>query len=295
MPNRKIWGVFEKDYLNGRDPVKATSSWTFKDVNSERGSEQLIDLGFDKEVFPHPKPIGTMRRVLEVGTIPNEQAIVLDFFAGSCSLFHAALELNNEGNRKIDCIMVQLPEELDPTKAEQNAGHKFCIDNTLSPNIAEISKERMRRAIKAVSNESQSPGCDFGFRVFKLDSSNFKSWSQDTSKDSLEKQLELHVDHLKHERTADDILYEILLKSGFPLTTKVEIQKLGQQTVYSIAGGMLLVCLEDNLTLDLIKYIAEQSPERVVCLDQGFANNDQLKTNAVQIFRTKGIASFKTV
>jgi adenine-specific DNA-methyltransferase len=295
MPNRKIWGVFEKDYLEGRDPVKPTSSWTFKDVNSERGSEQLIDLGFDKEVFPHPKPIGTMRRVLEVGTIPNEQALVLDFFAGSCSLFHAALELNNEGSRKIDCIMVQLPEELDQTKAEQNAGHKFCIDHKLSPNIAEISKERMRRAIKVVSKEIQNPDCDFGFRVFKLDSSNFKGWSQDTSKDNLEKQLELHVDHVKHERTADDILYEILLKSGFPLTTKVETQKFGKQTVYSIAGGMLLVCLEDNLTLDLIKHIAEQKPERVVCLDQGFANNDQLKTNAVQIFKTKGITKFQTV
>lgn len=295
MPNRKIWGVFEKDYLNGRDPVKATSSWTFKDVNSERGSEQLIELGFDKEVFPHPKPIGTMRRVLEVGTIPEEPALVLDFFAGSCSLFHAALELNSEGGRKVNCIMVQLPEGLDPSKAEQSAGHKFCIDHKLSPNIAEISKERMRRAIKSVSEKTRNPDCDFGFRVFKLDSSNFKGWNQETSKEALNKQLELHVDHVKQDRTAADILYEILLKSGFPLTTKVETQKIGKQTVYSIAGGMLLVCLEDNLTLELIKHIAEQKPERVVCLDQGFANNDQLKANAVQIFRTRGIASFKTV
>jgi len=295
MPNRKIWGVFEKDYLKGRASVKATSSWTFKDVNSERGSEQLIELGFDKGVFPHPKPIGTMRRVLEVGTMPDEQALVLDFFAGSCSLFHAALELNNEGSRKINCIMVQLPEELNPEKAEQNAGYNFCIDHKLSPNVAEISKERMRRAIKAISKEKQNPECDFGFRVFKLDSSNFKHWTQDTSEENLEKQLELHIDHVKYERTADDILYEILLKSGFPLTTKVDIQKFGKQVVYNIASGMLLVCLEKKLTLDLIRHIADQKPERVVCLDQGFTNNDQLKANAVQIFKTKGITSFKTV
>ncbi len=296
MPNRKIWGIFEKDFLVGRDPVKATSSWTFKDVNSERGSEQLIELGFDKEVFPHPKPIGTMRRVLEVGTIPDEKAIVLDFFAGSCSLFHAALELNHEGSRKINCIMVQLPEVLDPEKSEQSAGHKFCIDNKLNPNIAEISKERMRRAIKATSKDTSNPECDFGFKVLKLDSSNFKEWNQDTnSKVSLENQLELHIDHLKQDRTSDDVLYEILLKSGFQLTTQVESQKLGKQTIYSVAGGMLLVCLEKNLTLELIKHMADQKPERVVCLDQGFANNDQLKANAVQIFKTKGIASFKTV
>ncbi|STB47600.1 Adenine specific DNA methylase Mod [Citrobacter koseri] len=79
MPARKIWGIFEKDYLEGRPPVKSTSTWAFKDVNSERGSEQFIDLGFDKEVFQRPKPVGTLRRVLEVGTIPGEPALVIDF------------------------------------------------------------------------------------------------------------------------------------------------------------------------------------------------------------------------
>lgn len=105
----------------------------------------------------------------------------------------------------------------------------------------------------------------------------------------------MYVDHVKAGRTSENILYEILLKSGFPLSTKVEIQKFENKTIFSIADGLLLVCLEDNITHDLIKHIADQKPERVVCLDQSFANNDQLKANAVQIFKTKGITSFKTV
>lgn len=79
MPNRGQWSVFEKDYLSGRDGVKPTSSWTFKDVNSERGSEQLIELGFAKEVFPNPKPVGTLQRLIQLGTSPQGEDIILDF------------------------------------------------------------------------------------------------------------------------------------------------------------------------------------------------------------------------
>lgn len=103
------------------------------------------------------------------------------------------------------------------------------------------------------------------------------------------------MDHIREGRSPHDILYEILLKSGFPLPTQVETLTLEEKTVYSVAEGVLLVCLERELTLDLIRAMAEKKPERVVCLDQGFEGNDQLKTNAVQTFRTKGVTSFKTV
>ena len=127
MPQRKMWGVFEKDYLQGRPPVKATSAWTFKDVNSERGSEQLIELGFAKEVFPRPKPVGTIKRILEIGTFPDEPAIVLDFFAGSCTLADAALSLNAEGMRKLSFIAIQLPERLERANGDQKAAYDFCL------------------------------------------------------------------------------------------------------------------------------------------------------------------------
>jgi adenine-specific DNA-methyltransferase len=112
---------------------------------------------------------------------------------------------------------------------------------------------------------------------------------------ALEQQLELHIDHIRDGRMAEDILYEILLKSGFPLTTPVEQLTLAGKTVYSAAGGALFICLDRELTLDLIRAMAEHKPERVVCLDEGFAGNDQLKANTVQLFKTKGVTSFKTV
>lgn len=138
---------------------------------------------------------------------------------------------------------------------------------------------------------------DLGFKVFKLQSSNFKAWNAEQPKDDaeLEKQLSLHVDHLVAGRSQEDVLYELLLKSGFPLDTRIEKVTLGNKTVFSIAEGMMLVCLEKELTLEVLKAIADKKPERVVCLDAGFANNDQLKTNAVQTMKAKGVTKFQTV
>ncbi len=137
-----------------------------------------------------------------------------------------------------------------------------------------------------------------GFKVFKLAESNFKPWNANVAQDdtkTLEKQLDLHVDHVRDSRTADDILYEMLLKSGFPLTTPIKKIALAGKTIHSAAEGALFICLEKELTLDLIRAMAGQKPARVVCLDEGFAGNDQLKANAVQIFKAKGVTSFKTV
>jgi adenine-specific DNA-methyltransferase len=198
------------------------------------------------------------------------------------------LELNKEdsGNRKF--ILVQLPE---PTERKDY------------PTIADICKERVRRVIQKLDeddgklplNGSQKP--DLGFKVFKLTESNFKTCNANVPTGdvaALEEQLELHIDHIRDGRTAEDILYGILLKSGFPLTTPVEQLNLVGKTVYSAAGRALFICLERELTLDLIRAMAEQKPERAVCLDQGFADNDQLKANAVQIFKKAG-TSFRTV
>ena len=136
-----------------------------------------------------------------------------------------------------------------------------------------------------------------GFKVFKLQSSNFKAWNAEQPKDDAElvKQLTLHVDHLIDGRTQEDVLYELLLKSGFPLNTKVEKITLAEKNVFSVADGMMLICLEKELTPEVIKAMADKKPERVVCLDAGFADNDQLKTNAVQTMKSKGVTKFQTV
>jgi adenine-specific DNA-methyltransferase len=105
----------------------------------------------------------------------------------------------------------------------------------------------------------------------------------------------MHVHHIVEGRSQEDLLFEILLKSGFPLTTPIETLTLANQTVFSIAEGAMLICLEKTLTPEVIKEMAARKPERVVCLDESFTGNDQLKTNAVQTMKTKGVTSFRTV
>jgi len=130
-----------------------------------------------------------------------------------------------------------------------------------------------------------------------LAESNFKEWDAQASQDAagLGKQLAMHLDHVRSDRSDLDILFELLLKSGFSLTTPVETLSLGDKPVYSIGGGVFLICLDRKLTLNVIRAMADLKPSRVVCLDEGFAGNDQLKVNAVETFKTKGVAKFQTV
>jgi adenine-specific DNA-methyltransferase len=245
--------------------------------------ENLVGAG----LVEFPKDVPTIQSFVDLVT--DEDSVILDFFAGSGTTAQAVLASNNEdrGSRKF--ILVQLPESTNRSDYKT---------------IADITKERVRRVIKKLNEEASgelpldgAPPQDRGFRVFKLSESNFTPWDADAPKDApaLGKQLELHVEHIREGRSADDLLYELLLKSGFPLTTQVEKVSAAGKEIYSVAGGALLVCLDRELTLEAIRAIAAKKPERVVCLDEGFAGNDQLKANAVQIFRTHGVVSFKTV
>jgi len=200
MPTRKIWGIFEKDYLEGRPPVKSTSSWTHKDVNSERGSEQMIDLGFDKETFSRPKPIGTLKRVMEIGTLPREKSIVLDFFSGSAGICQALFELVSEGKRDLSFIAVQLPEETPADSTARKEGYD---------KITEIGRARIKKSAAKIKADKDSE-IDFGFKVYRLDESNMQDVyyrPQDYKQDA----LDLFADNVKQDRTPDDLLAQILL------------------------------------------------------------------------------------
>lgn len=250
----------------------------------QRATAEIAELGIPFEDYP--KPTDLIKYFIQMNE--GKDFIVLDFFAGSGTTAHAVIDLNRQdgGNRKF--VLVQLPE---PTEREDFR------------TISAITKERVRRVIHRLNdrNESELPvsGKDMrvGFRVFKLAESNFNHWDAEAPKDAgaLSTQLKLHVDHIRDGRTQADLLFELLLKSGFLLTTPVESLKLGDKTVYGVSGNAMLICLERELTLDLIRAMADKKPERVVCLDEGFAGNDQLKANAVQIFKNKGVTSFKTV
>ena len=282
--NTQEWWPYVKTYLEGR--TKRPSPLWDDLEGSKKASIDLRDLLGDK-VFDNPKPHGVITRLLQILPEPNKECIIFDFFAGSGTTAQSVLDLNklDGGNRKF--ILVQLPE---PT------GRGDFLT------IADITKERVRRVIKKLNDAEagqlplEAPQ-DRGFRVYKLAESNFKPWDAQAPSEAaaLARQLELHIEHIRPGRSPQDILYEILLKSGFLLTTPVESLILADKPVFSVAGGALLICLEPELTMQVIRAMAALKPERVVCLDSGFAGNDQLKANAVQIFKTKGVTSFKTV
>jgi len=283
IPNIKR---FLNEVRQGMTPI---NFWSYEFAgHTDSANQELKDLFGDK-VFDTPKPTRLVQRMIQLADAGEEECTVLDFFAGSGTTAQAVLDLNEQDGGNRSFILVQLPE---PTGREDYR------------TIADITKERVRRVIKKLNDADsgqlqlgRDPKRDRGFRVFNLAESNFKPWNAQVEPDpqTLGQQLELHVDHIREGRTSEDILCEILLKSGYPLTTPVETLTAAGKSVHSAAGGLFLICLERTLTLELIRAMAERKPERVVCLDEGFAGNDQLKANAVQIFKTKGVVSFKTV
>lgn len=255
------------------------------EFTSRRGTAELEGI-FGKKIMDFPKPLELVKQFVMAGSKEND--IILDFFAGSGVTAHAVLDINNLAGSDRKFILIQLPEltERDDFKT-----------------IADIGKERVRRVIKKIKEKKteqfdfKGKNADLGFKVFKLTQSNFRVWEGvvDPQKEVVEKQLEMHVDHVNPKSSQDDILFELLLKAGFELTTKIEAIVMAGKTVYSIEGGLMLVCLEKELTKEVVKAMAEKAPSRVICLDKGFDGNDQLKTNAVQIMKSKGVEDFRTV
>lgn len=296
-----LWNVYTKTYLNDViENASAKPNNLIEEHINQIGTTEVGDLGIP---FDYPKPSSLIKHLLKISQTSNND-IILDFFAGSGTTAHAVLDLNKEDENCRKFILVQLPEPLDVNNKDQKAGAEFCDSLGKPHNLCEITKERVRRVIKKLNNDDSGKlnlngkkNQDRGFRVFKLAESNFKPWNSDIIPDTKElgRRLELHINHIRDGRIEDDILYEILLKSGFPLTTSIEKLTIADKMVHSVSDGALFVCLEKEMTLDLIRGMAEKEPQRIVCLDEGFNGSDQLKANAVQIFKTKGIPSFKTI
>lgn len=245
-------------------------------LNGSREVRSLLEGKF----FDFPKPISLLKILIEQGATGKDD-IILDFFSGSSTTAHAVLDMNKEdaGNRKF--IMVQLPEPCAPESDAYKAGYTT---------IADIGKERIRRVINKIKQEmGDQPNLDLGFKVLKLDKSNFKIWeptSQITINELLLK-LEGHIPHIDPKASQEDILYELLLKSGYLPTAKIEKQQIAGKTVYSIGDGVLMICLESEITREFIEAVAATDPERFICLDHAFKGNDQLKANAMHAFSSR--------
>jgi len=246
------------------------------------------------KIFNNPKDHDEIARIVKYVMGSETAGIILDFFAGSGTTAQAVLELNAQdgGNRKF--ILVQLPE---PT------GRKDF------PTIADITKERVRRVIKklsvaeaeklAVASSQLKLGgtapvreLDLGFKVFKLGSSNFKVWDAATApKDgaALAEQLKLMAHNVEDGRPDDALLYELVLKSNLPLTSKIISGKIGEQPFYDVADGALVICLARKITQAALRGLMARKPKGVICLDIAFVGNDQLKANIVLEMKSHGI------
>jgi len=274
------WNVFTKTYLN--DVIENATSKPnnlIEEHINQIGSHEMtaLDIPFD-----YPKPSTLIKFLCEICHVQGDD-IVLDFFAGSGSTADAVLSYNREDNGRRRFVLIQLPE---PTGRSDY------------PTIADLCEERVRRVNKRLDSASDGKlklqdgeENDRGFRVFKLAQSNVKEWdsSMEHNQKVLAEQLKLGVDHLRDDRSELDIVYEVLLKSGYPLSTKVTEESIEGKRIYSAADGAFLICLDRNLSLGILRAIAARKPERVLLLDQGFAGNDQLKANAVQTFTAKNI------
>lgn len=283
------WNIYTKIWLKDRIEEGKLPLDMFDNFENRHSAQELNKLLIP---FDFAKPSELIAYLISLCVVSDDD-IVIDFFAGSASTAHAILSLNKEDGRKRKFIMVQLPEPCSEESEAYKAGFKT---------IADIGKERIRKVINVIQNDSSGQldfkqGLDLGFKAFKLAQSNFNLWEGNVehNKDAVEKQLEMHVEHINPKSSQDDILFELLLKAGFELTTKIEKITLAGKLVYSIEGGLMLICLENELTQDLIKAMAEMTPSRVICLDQGFNSNDQLKTNAVQIMKSKSVEDFRTI
>ena len=203
--------------------------------------------------------------------------IALDFFSGSATTADAVIRLNMEDHNKRKFIMVQLPEETDPKSEAYKAGYK---------NICEIGKERIRRAGKKIKEENPltTQDLDIGFRVLKLDSSNMKDvyYTSDAySKDM----FDMLADNIKEDCTPEDLLFQVMLDLGIPLSSKIEETVIAGKKVFKVEDNYLIACFDSNLTEDIIMAIAQQHPYYYVMRDSSMAN-DSVATNFEQIFAT---------
>lgn len=293
-----------KNFLSEmKEGIVPIDLWDYKTTGTtDEGGLEIKEL-FGEAVFDNPKPTRLIQRIL--GLAPNAASsdIVLDFFAGSGTTGHAVMSRNaiDDGNRRY--ILVQLPEPLDPDNPDQKVAADYCAKIKKPKNIAELTKERLRRAAKAIKKEHHQFKGDLGFRVFKLASSNIRAWEPD--RDNLAQTLANSVDHLKADRTEADILYELLLKLGLDLTVVIEQKVIAGKTVHSIGAGILLVCLAEKiasadvepLALEIVSWHATLAPagdSTIVFRDSAFAD-DIAKTNLAAILQQNGLENVRSI
>jgi adenine-specific DNA-methyltransferase len=293
-----------KKFLSESDGQVVPSHWGMDEVGSnDEAKKDANDLMGQADVFDTPKPVRLIDRMIDIATKKSVDSIVLDFFAGSGTTGHAAMAHNSAQADNLRYILVQLPEPLDPSVKEQKVASAFCDQLGKPRNIAELTKERLRRAGKKIREENPMFAGDLGFRVFKLASSNIRAW--DPNRDDLPATLQESIEHLKTDRTEQDILFELLLKLGLDLTIPIEQKTIAGKAVHNIGAGTLLVCLAEQIAAAKVeplalgiaawhKELAPAGETTVVFRDSAFAD-DVAKTNLTAILQQHGLENVRSL
>jgi len=255
-----------------REKQVIKTHWIKKEYHAYHFGTKVLDNLLESKTFDFPKSLYLMIDLLKITVKSND--LILDFFAGSGTTAHAVMQLNAEdnGNRKFICV--QLPEKTDEKSEAFKAGYST---------IAEISKERIRRAgLQILQNLDENKSLDVGFRVLKIDSSNMKDiYYQPEQYDK--SMLDHMVSHIKEDRTAEDLLFQVMLDWGIELSLPIERKIIDGSEVYFVAGNTLVACF-DKFTMNILDEIAKIKPLRVVSTELAIVH-DQDKTNIKERFK----------
>lgn len=262
---------FLTDVQDGRTP---NTLWLSEEVgHNQTATREVKALFNDEKVFDFPKPVSYIKQMLTIGT--TKDALIMDFFSGSATTAHAVMQLNasNENSRRT-FIMVQLPEETDEKSEAYKAGYKTICD---------IGEERIRRAGKKIKEETGAD-IDYGFRCFKVDSTNMEDVFQRPA-DLAQDQLSLFDSNIKQDRTPEDLLIQVMLDLGVLLSSKIEEIGIKGKRVFSVSDGYLLACFDEDVDEDVVTEIAQKKPYYAVFRDSSMAD-DSVAANFEQIFAT---------
>lgn len=299
------WAASSKQYLrDDRGETRSAKAFSIiEGIYTQAGTNEIVELFGDARVFPFPKPTDFIKKLIEVATSDAKDALVLDFFSGSGTTGQAVFSQNlvDQGTRRY--ILVQLPEPLDDSSRDQKVPAALCKKLGKPANIAELTKERLRRAGARIKAENPLFSGDTGFRVYKFASSSIRAWQPKI--DDLEGTLLAHTEHLVPGRTEADILTELLLKLGLDLCVPIETKDIAGKSVHSVGAGALIVCLSDGITRETVEGLAQgiiawwqalapAGDTRIVFKDSAFAD-DVAKTNMAAILNQAGIKDMRSL
>ncbi len=267
--SRPVQKVFAIDRQYGK--IRAESWWDDKGMNSDATAEQKQLFGVAK-LFSNPKPVKLIQNIIEISTDRND--LIVDFFSGSATTAHAVMNINAKDRKNRKYIMVQIPEITDEEEEAYKAGYKTICD---------IGEERIRRAGKKIREETGAD-IDYGFRCFKVDSSNMKDvYYRPTDTKRID--MDELVFNIKEDRTPEDLLIQVMLDLGITLSAKIEQKEIEGKKVFFVDGGYLIACFDENVTENVVTAIAKDRPHYAVFRDNSMAD-DSVAANFEQIFDT---------